>query len=132
MRVLVCGGRDYEDREAVFEALDALHRATPIEVVIEGGYTGADRLAASWARVREVSSWRVPAQWSKQGRNAGPLRNARMLAMCAPDLVLAFPGHDGTADMIAQAGDVGVKVRSSIEAVTDPRQVTLFEALGAA
>lgn len=131
MRVLVCGGRDFDDREAVFAALNAMHASSPIDVVIEGGANGADRLAGSWARVREVSNWRVPAQWSRDGKRAGMLRNARMLAECRPDVVLAFPGGDGTADMIAQARDAGVRVMTPADAVVDPRQVSIFERLGA-
>lgn len=41
---------------------------------------------------------------------AGPIRNSRMLREGKPDLVLAFPGHGGTADMVKQAGEAGVGV----------------------
>lgn len=46
MRVLVCGGRDYVDRFAVFSALDSLCmklKAHEEIVVIEGGAKGAGR-----------------------------------------------------------------------------------------
>ena len=38
------------------------------------------------------------------------MRNARMLAEGKPDLVVAFPGGRGTADMVAQARKAGVRV----------------------
>jgi hypothetical protein len=113
MRVLVCGGRNYTDRERLFTELDAIHAATLIDVIIEGGASGADNLAGSWARVRNVSSWRVPADW-RLGRGAGHARNAKMLAMCEPALVVAFPGGAGTADMVRRARDAGVTVREVV------------------
>ena len=53
MRVLVCGGRDYQDRERVKAVLDE-YAATAgmlrtVLTIIEGGARGADALAAQWA-----------------------------------------------------------------------------------
>ena len=48
-RVLVCGGSDFRDREAVFASLDSLHSEHRFSVVIAGGSRGADMLAADWA-----------------------------------------------------------------------------------
>lgn len=109
MRVLVCGGRHYQDRDRVFSVLDSL---SP-EVVIEGGADGADRLAYCWVRERRsCQGWeRYEAEWDKHGKGAGPLRNQRMLDEGKPDLVLAFPGGRGTADMVRRAKRAGVEVR---------------------
>lgn len=128
MRVLVCGGRYFEDRTAVFAALDAIHAITPIGVIIEGGARGADRLAGSWARVREVSHWKVPANWKRDGNAAGMLRNGRMLEMCAPDVVLAFPGGTGTADMVRQAKAARVRVQAPCAPGADPNQTDFLSA----
>ena len=43
------------------------------------------------------------AQWTKYGKSAGPIRNAEMLRFGKPQLVVAFPGGDGTENMIGQA-----------------------------
>lgn len=45
-RVLVCGGRDYDDRDSLVTVLDAAHYANPIECLIHGAARGADTLAA--------------------------------------------------------------------------------------
>jgi hypothetical protein len=111
LRVLVCGGRDYGDHEALFAALDAIHASIPIEVIIHGGAPGADYLASFWAAARAVNERRFPADWPRFGRAAGPIRNAHMLREARPDLVVAAPGGRGTADMVRQAGDAGVPVR---------------------
>jgi hypothetical protein len=65
LRVLVCGGRDYGDHEALFAALDAIHASIPIEVIIHGGAPGADYLASFWAAARAVNERRFPADWKR-------------------------------------------------------------------
>lgn len=122
MRVLVCG-RDAE-RAHLFAQLDAIHAVTPIEVIIEGGDGGAHTLAASWARVRGVSSWRVPADERRDGRNAFMIRDARMIEMCKPELVLAFPGE---REMVTLALACRIEVRLPAEPGADPNQVSLLE-----
>lgn len=106
-RVLVCGGRDYADREHLFRELDLFHGLWPIETIITGGAAGADRLAGAWALARNVRLQEFPADWSR-GRRAGPERNVRMLAEGRPHLVIHFPGGRGTADMVAKARAAGV------------------------
>lgn len=106
MRVLVCGGRGFEEWSKVHRLLT---EAKPT-VVIQGGAPGADRLAAKWADINGIPLVTYPALW-KQGKKAGPMRNAFMLADSRPDLVIAFPGGDGTADMVSKAEAAGVPVR---------------------
>lgn len=105
-RILVCGGRDYDDRDTLFEALDYYNP----EVVISGGARGADMLAERWAKARDVVHWIYPARWKVDGKSAGPLRNIRMFDNSHPDLVLAFPGGRGTAHMVAHAKRAGCEV----------------------
>lgn len=109
MRVLVCGGRDYADQPKVFDELARLHADKPITLLIEGGARGADFLAAQWAHLNGVPRESYPADWSK-GRAAGPIRNKRMLDEGKPDLVVAFPGGRGTANMIEQARRANVRI----------------------
>jgi ABC-type Fe3+-hydroxamate transport system substrate-binding protein len=105
MRVLVCGGRDFSDRELVYETLLDLHPS----VIITGGAEGADRLAYDWA-CPVVPTETYKADWTKHGRAAGPIRNQRMLDESKPDVVVAFPGGRGTADMVRRARAAGVRV----------------------
>lgn len=99
MKVLVCGGRNYRDAERVNETLDRLHRDTPISHVITGGATGADSLGEWWAFKTGVQSVVCRANWDRYGNSAGARRNVNMLAL-GPDLVVAFPGGNGTAHMV--------------------------------
>ncbi|HVM91382.1 MAG TPA: DUF2493 domain-containing protein [Terriglobales bacterium] len=112
MKVIVCGGRDYQDRERVFSTLDSIHAETPITVLIQGGAKGADDLAFRWGmqvKGGHMELLTVNAEWEKHGRRAGPIRNALMLEE-KPDLVIAFPGGRGTANMIRQTLDAGVRL----------------------
>lgn len=103
--VLVCGGRDFTDRQKVKEVLDSLEPG----IVVEGGATGADGIAHAWARLNGVHVASVSALWDHYRKPAGPIRNAAMLLL-KPDLVVAFPGGRGTADMVRKARAVGIQV----------------------
>lgn len=109
MRVLVTGGRDFGDRELLFGALDRLHAVHGFTALIHGDANGADRLSGEWAGARGVSVEVHPADWKKHGRAAGPIRNQKMLEE-KPDLVVAFPGGRGTADMVRRAREAGIEV----------------------
>jgi len=120
MRVLVCGGRDYADRQRVFEELyDTLPRIThddgnwlPVGTIIHGDCrSGADLWADEFAVVNWTGLEVYPADWNAHGKAAGPIRNQRMIDEGKPDLVLAFPGGRGTADMVRRAREAGIEVR---------------------
>jgi hypothetical protein len=108
LRVLVCGGRDYGDIKSVFVALE--EHATSAELIIHGGSRGADALAQLWADTTGVCCKVYPANWKLHGKAAGPLRNQVMIDREKPDLVVAFPGGRGTADMIGRARKAGIKI----------------------
>jgi hypothetical protein len=114
VRVLVCGGRAFDGAGDLSRYMDAMHAFSPITELIHGGATGADSLAGSWARHREIAVRVFPADWRKHGRAAGPRRNKQMLIEGKPDVVVAFPGGKGTDNMIAQAGLAGVRVVRAI------------------
>lgn len=117
--VLVCGGRDFNDKDMVWGILDSLHAMRPITRIVHGAAKGADSLAGDWARSRGVPQDRYPADWKQHGRAAGPLRNAEMLVKSKPSLCLAFPGRRGTADMMRRAERAGVAVMLARVTVKD-------------
>jgi hypothetical protein len=110
IRLLVCGGRDFTDRDRVFVALDRIVAFHPVALLIQGGARGADKLAGEWAARQGIPVEEFPAQWDLYGRAAGPIRNAQMLRESHPDVVVAFPGKGGTADMVKRATAAGVPV----------------------
>lgn len=110
-RVLVCGGRDFNEADYAFEVLDRLHAEIGIGTIIEGDARGADEIGGQWADTRGIKLEVYPANWKKYRSAAGPIRNKQMLDEGKPDLVVAFPGGKGTANMIGQAREAGVEVQ---------------------
>lgn len=132
-RVLVCGGRKFGDRKLVDMHLGGIHAGLhsnmrwngPISFLIHGGAGGADALALGWASANRIPNRKFDARWndiaapgaivkyrrdgSAYNAAAGPQRNQRMLDEGKPDLVIAFPGGNGTADMIRRAQAAGVE-----------------------
>lgn len=129
-RILVCGGRDYgqvpddtppDELEAARAKADhqkarlaqILRAAVPrlgLWMLIHGAAKGADQLASEWAWENGVGAASYPANWEKHGRAAGPIRNQRMLDEGKPDIVIAFPGGRGTADLVSRAEKAGIRV----------------------
>jgi hypothetical protein len=123
MRVLVCGGRDYgytvDETAEMYFTLRALHEKFPITALIQGGARGADECARDWARDSKVKCVTVPADWYTHGKAAGPIRNQRMLDDFKPDLVVAFPGGSGTADMVRRSRKAGIPVQEQSASTVD-------------
>lgn len=111
LRVLVCGGRDFNNRKIAYAALDQLDKEYKFDTLIDGMAKGADELGFDWAISRGVVTERYRADWDKFGKSAGPIRNQQMLTEGVPDLVVAFPGGVGTADMINRAEKAGIPVK---------------------
>lgn len=110
MKVLVCGGRDYTNTQKLYSILDEIHRETPVDLIIEGDARGADRMAGYWAKKNKVDLKLFPADWEKHGKGAGHIRNRQMLEEGQPDLIVAFPGGQGTANMKSLAKYLGYTV----------------------
>lgn len=122
LRVIVCGSREWSDVEAVRREIDALPDDA---IVIHGCCRGADLIADKLARERGLRVSQKPADWSKHGKAAGPIRNQKMLDESEPHLVIAFvlPQSKGTWDMIGKAAKAGVetKVIRCTPTTTEPR-----------
>jgi hypothetical protein len=93
----------------LWTAMDRLHASWHFSFVITGGTDGADRLADGWAKARGIDRMVCPYNWSR-GKSGGPWRNGLILSVGKPQLVVAFPGQRGTADMVRQAREAGVHI----------------------
>jgi hypothetical protein len=113
LRVLVCGSRHWTLRKVMRREL--LELKDRIELVIEGGATGADTMGREEAWKLGLPVFTMSANWVFQGRSAGPIRNRWMLKYGQPDLVLAFhlniDDSKGTKDMIKAAKRSNIKVK---------------------
>lgn len=109
MRILVTGSRDWDDRETLELTLGSWGNWEARTTLVYGACpTGADRMAADYAAAYGWIIEAHPADWSGQGRAAGPIRNAHMVSLGA-DICLAFikdgsRGATGTATLAERAG----------------------------
>jgi hypothetical protein len=110
MRGLICGGRDFADADLFDAAMARLDTMFEIDTVIQGGAAGADAMAKTSATAKGKELLSFPADWTLHGRVDGPIRNKQMLDEGKPDVVIAFPGGRGTANMMGQARSAGVNV----------------------
>lgn len=97
--VIITGGRDYVD----FETIKKILSLFDIGLLIQGGASGADKLAKYYAIDNNIPYETVLADWDKYDKAAGPIRNKEMLDRYPNAIVLAFPGGRGTENCIKQA-----------------------------
>lgn len=111
-KVLVCGGRDFADKEFLFAVLDVFSPS----VVVHGNASGADTLSKEWAENNEKTHIPHSANWKKFGKQAGYLRNKEMLDEHPDiDFVIAFDGGRGTKMMRELAKKRGIKVYKMVK-----------------
>lgn len=108
VRVLVTGGRDYDDRLKLFQVLEQLYEINQNIKIIHGAARGADTLADEWANKTGVRVEKHYADWTRHGRSAGAIRNNKMAKSCI-DFCVAFPGGNGTKHMIETCENAGIR-----------------------
>jgi len=105
-RVLICGDRNWTDRDLIRAWLCKL-QDEGYDTVIHGAARGADTLAGEEANKIGFTVLFFPANWTRYGRAAGMIRNQQMLDEGKPDTVLYFhrnlPESKGTKDMVERA-----------------------------
>lgn len=128
MRILICGDRNWTDREKIAQQLRIIawtaneafgtdfscRDSDDIGVtIIHGTARGADRIAGEEAKKLGFEVREYPAEW-QMGRAAGPIRNQVMLDDGKPDFILAFHSNieesKGTADMVRRAKQANLPV----------------------
>jgi hypothetical protein len=122
LKVLVCGGRDYDQKLIVWRALAHLHITRGIDVLVHGAASGADTLAGHWAKERLITVEEYPIEVGEGGFR----RNARMLASSRPDLVVFFPGGNGTRHMRQIAMEAGHTPMPGLQLAREESQPILF------
>ena len=114
-KVIVAGGRDFDNYEFLKEKLDETFEslgdmdAHPIEI-LSGMADGADTLGIKYAKEHKLTMVLYPANWDKYPRMGGILRNMNML-VTATHLVAFWDGKShGTQHMIEIAKEKGIPV----------------------
>lgn len=121
MKVLICGSRDYEEVAPILWILYGLTYHDKNLILVEGEAEGADSISREVAyHLNEtfprlnIEVRKYPADWSKHGRAAGPIRNRKQFDTERPDVVVGFSNDigssKGTKDMLDYARAQGAKV----------------------
>lgn len=109
MRVIIAGSRDLKDHYHLVEQA-VIDSGFDVTTVISGGAPGIDSHGEEWALNRGIKFIVIPAQWSRLGNRAGPIRNTWMAEEGEALIALPRGKSFGTRDMISKAWAKGLKV----------------------
>jgi len=121
-RIIVTGSRTWDNANKLGyelgKTVGELNRQYPGEdiVIVHGGAAGADQIADKLARDHGVTVEAYRAEWERNGRNAGIIRNMKMVGLGA-DICLAFikDGSRGATHCAEYAEHRGIPVRRFTE-----------------
>lgn len=111
MKLIIAGGRDFEDYQSLCSNCDHLLQYYSNIEIVSGTAGGADRLGEKYAKDRGHKLKQFPADWGQFGKAAGHIRNSQM-ADYSTHLIAFWNGKSkGTGDMISKARKQDLKVR---------------------
>ena len=109
--VIIAGSRTFDGYELLCEKCDLFFSRRKPTLILCGEAEGADTLGKKYAFDRGLAVEPHPADWRKNGRGAGYMRNREMLKT-ADALVAFWDGSSrGTKHMIDIAKEAGIPVR---------------------
>lgn len=92
MKLIIAGSRDLEPSYGFIMDSIKMLGITNIKEVVSGCASGVDHEGEHWASHASVPIKRFPANWTKHGKAAGPIRNIQM-AEYADCLLLIWDGE---------------------------------------
>ena len=111
MKVIIAGGRFYNDYKRLKKVCDSILSTQTEVIIVSGKARGADKLGEKYAKEKGYHIEPFPANWDKFGNSAGYIRNAEM-AKYADALIAFWDGESrGTKSMIDLAKKGGLKIR---------------------
>lgn len=126
MKVIIAGGRDFDDYQLVRDTCDVLFNGIFKEVEIVSGrcdtgkFTflakdgrkvfGVDGLGERYAENREMKVHYFPANWKEYGKSAGAIRNKQMAEIAQMLVVFWDKESKGTKIMIDITDKKGLRI----------------------
>ncbi|NKC11748.1 MAG: DUF2493 domain-containing protein [Gammaproteobacteria bacterium] len=108
--VAVTGGKHVTDANAVFARLDKMLAKYRDMVLVHGGGSGVEKLAAQWAERNGVHQVVCKPDWNRHGRAAPFRRNGELLNLM-PKGTVVFPGSGITDNLVEKAMQLGIPVQ---------------------
>ena len=110
VRIAFSGGADYNDHQRIYAVLDKVHAQLPQMILLHGSTpTGAERIAACWARDRKVPQKPYKPDWNRHKKAAPFKRNDAMLEDM-PRGVIVFPGTGIQDNLADKARKMGIRI----------------------
>ena len=108
--VAIAGGKTVADPGAVIRRLDKAKAKYDDLVLVHGGGSGVEKIAAQWAERNGVHQVVCKPDWGRHGR-AAPFRRNDELLNLLPKGVIAFPGSGITDNLVDKARRLGIPVQ---------------------
>ena len=98
MKIVIVGSRNYHYMYKLEEAIEK--SGFEITEVVCGMADGVDRLGWTYAKNNNIPIKEFPADWTKCGRRAGPIRNEQMAEYGDALICLMYEDSKGSANMV--------------------------------
>ena len=113
-RIIIAGTREFNNYELLKEKCEAVLENESDVIIISGCARGTDSLGERFAQEKGYKVERFPANWDRDGKSAGAIRNNQM-ANNADMLIAFWDGKSkGTSNMISTARRKGLIVKTII------------------
>ena len=113
-KVVVCGGRDFNNYDLLEQKLDfflANLEKDKVEI-LSGCAKGADTLAIRYAEKRGYKVYRFPPDWNHYPSDIAPLIRNTLMAQSASHCIAFWNKRStGTKDMIQKAKQEGLEIK---------------------
>lgn len=110
MKLIIAGSREGFELFDVSMAMAESGFKERVTEVVSGTARGVDRLGEAWAKVNGIPVKKFPANWDKNGRAAGHIRNREMGDYADALLVLIHNESKGSEGMLSYATKKGLEV----------------------
>ncbi len=108
MKVIIAGSRSITDYDFVCRVIE--ESCFKITEVISGTARGVDQLGERWAKENGIPVAKFPADWDKNGKAAGYIRNTDM-GSYGDGLIAVWDGKSkGTGHMVDIMGKLGKEI----------------------
>jgi hypothetical protein len=98
---------------------------------VSGGAEGVDTIAIEWAKANHLPVNVFPADWSKHGKSAGPIRNAEMAKYADALICIRWDyskGSKNMAELMIKANKPVIQyILPKIEFTNDNRLKIVFD-----
>lgn len=112
-RLIIAGGRDFNDKELMIDRLQELERLGIVNektVLVCGMARGADLMGHAIFKEAGMEIMEMPADWDNLGKRAGFARNEDMGAVAGMALIFWDGQSKGTKHMISTMEKMGKTV----------------------